>query len=68
MDFAAKHIGFVLASYGAAFLLIGGLVVLTAIRYRAVRRRLRELEQLGAPRRKAATGAGLSVNEEKQPA
>ncbi len=67
MDFAARHVGFVLASYGAAFLLLGGLVVFTLVRYRAVRRRLQELERLGAPRRRSAMDEA-ALNEEKQPA
>ncbi len=68
MDFAAKHTGFVIAAYAAAFLLVGGLVMAEWLRARAVRRRLKELEKLGAPRRKRAANPGKQDNKEEQPA
>ncbi len=69
MDFAARHAGFVIASYAVAFVLVGGLVTATLIRYRAVRRRLEELERLGAPRRrKAEDGSATGDRTEEQPA
>ncbi len=69
MDFAARHAGFVIASYAVAFVLVGGLVTATLIRYRAVRRRLEELERLGAPRRrKAEDGSTTGDRNEEQPA
>ncbi|GEM_PF-7058422 len=58
MDLAAKHIGFVLASYAVAFTLLALLVVLLLLRMRTVRRRLRVLEEQGARRRAAARPAG----------
>ncbi len=54
MDMAARHAGFVIASYGVSLALLGGLVIAIVMRARAVRRRLEELERLGAPRRAAA--------------
>jgi len=55
MDFSAPHVGFVLASYALAFILLGALVVSIWMRARRVRKRLQELERLGAPRRRSAT-------------
>jgi heme exporter protein CcmD len=52
MDLAAKHVGFVLASYAVAFVAIGGLIAAVWLRARRVSRRLEELERLGAPRRR----------------
>ena len=54
MDFASKHIGFVLASYGVAFVLLGVLIGAVILRMRAVRKRLAELEAQGASRRAPA--------------
>lgn len=54
MDLAARHIGFVLASYAVAFVLLAGLIIAFIARMRAVRRRLAALEAQGARRRKAA--------------
>ncbi len=68
MDFAARHAGFVIASYAVAFVLVGGLIAATLIRYRAVRRRLEELERLGAPRRRKADATATGENTEEQPA
>ena len=68
MDFAARHAGFVIASYGVAFVLVGGLIAATLIRYRAVRRRLEELERLGALRRRKAENPATGDRTEEQPA
>ena len=57
MDLAAKHVGFVLASYAVAFVAIGGLVIAIWLRARSIRRRLEELERLGAPRRRRVVTA-----------
>ena len=70
MDLAAKHVGFVLASYGVAALLIGGLILAILIRARGVRRRLAELEAAGAKRRAGparvqADTAEPSLNEQE---
>ena len=69
MDFAARHAGFVIASYAVAFVLVGGLIATTLIRYRAVRRRLEELERLGAPRRRKVNDSPATGDRtEEQPA
>ena len=74
MDFTARHIGFVLAAYGIALALIAAMALATVMRYRAVKRRLEELERLGAPRRRKAAPAPSADSTssgdptEKQPA
>jgi heme exporter protein CcmD len=64
MDMAAKHVGFVLAAYGVAGVVIAGLIISEWLRARAVRRRLEELERLGAPRRKKAAVAAKTSKEQ----
>ncbi len=49
MDFAAEHIGFVLASYGLTVVFIGGLIVSIIVKDRRLRA---EAERLDAERRK----------------
>jgi len=63
MDMAAKHIGFVLAAYGVAGVVVAGLIISEWLRARAVRRRLEELERLGAPRRRKAAAAKTSKEQ-----
>jgi len=50
MDFSAKHIGFVIASYALTFVLLAGLIIATLGRDRKLRA---EAERLDAQRRKA---------------
>lgn len=50
MDFAAEHIGFVLASYGLTAAFIGGLIAAVIVKDRRLRA---EAERLDAERRKA---------------
>jgi heme exporter protein CcmD len=40
-----RHGGFILASYGAAVVILGALIALTVLRFRAARRRLQGLER-----------------------
>lgn len=49
MDFAAEHIGFVLASYGLTAAFIGGLTVAVVLKDRKLRA---EAERLDAERRR----------------
>ena len=65
MDMAAKHIGFVLAAYGVAGVVITGLIIGEWLRARAVRRRLAELERLGAPRRARAAAPASEPGKEQ---
>ena len=52
MDFAAKHIGFVIASYAVSAVFIGGLILNVLLKDRRLRA---EAERLDARRRKAGT-------------
>jgi heme exporter protein CcmD len=54
MDFAAPHIGFVLAAYGLSAIVLGAVTASVVMRYRSTARRLGELEASGAPRRRKA--------------
>ena len=63
MDLAARHIGFVLASYAVAFVLLSGLIVFLVVRMRAVKRRLAALEAQGARRRRAARANAINAAE-----
>ena len=66
MDLAARHVGFVLAAYGVAFVALAALIAGIVIRARNVRRRLEELERIGAPRRRRmAAGADAPDGAEK---
>ncbi len=67
MDFAARHIGYVIAAYGVALVLLAGLVGVIVLRMRAVRKRLAELEAQGA-RRRAPARASSAENSSAKPA
>lgn len=56
MDFAADHVGFVLAAYGLSAIVLGVATVTVVLRHRQVARRLGELQASGAPRRRKAEG------------
>jgi heme exporter protein CcmD len=58
MDFAASHVGFVLASYGLALAALAVLTVSVWLRYRRTARQLAELEASGAPRRRKTRESG----------
>ncbi|OQP86889.1 heme exporter protein CcmD [Rhizobium rhizosphaerae] len=51
MNFAAPHIGFVLASYGAALAVVFGLILWVVLDGRARRADIRALEAAGIRRR-----------------
>lgn len=50
MDFAANHIGFVIASYALTFIFVGGLIVSVILRDRKLRA---EADRLDAQRKKS---------------
>ncbi len=54
MDFAANHVGFVLAAYGLSAAVLGLVTASVVVRYRRAARRLGELQASGAPRRRKA--------------
>ena len=49
------HAGFILASYAAVIVVLGGLALATLLDHRAQKRALAELEQRGAGRRSERT-------------
>jgi heme exporter protein CcmD len=55
MDFAAAHVGFVLAAYGLSAVVLALVTAGIMARYRRTARRLGELQASGAPRRRKAT-------------
>jgi heme exporter protein CcmD len=44
MNFAAPHIGFVIAAYAIAFVVIGGMIVGTLADYRTLKKSLERVE------------------------
>jgi heme exporter protein D len=52
MDFAADHVGFVVAAYGLSALVLAVVTASVVLRHRQVARRLGELQASGAPRRR----------------
>jgi heme exporter protein D len=52
MDFAADHVGFVVAAYGLSALVLAVVTASVMLRHRQVARRLGELQASGAPRRR----------------
>ncbi|MEX0590600.1 MAG: heme exporter protein CcmD [Xanthobacteraceae bacterium] len=56
MDFGA-HAGFILAAYGAAFIVLGALVLWVLLDHRAQRQAIAALEAQGITRRSARAAA-----------
>lgn len=54
---AIEHVGFIIASYVTATVVVSGLILWVALDYRAQTARLQKLEEQGAQRR---SGAKLS--------
>jgi heme exporter protein D len=52
MDFAADHVGFVMAAYGLSAVVLAVVTASVIVRYRRTARRLGELQASGAPRRR----------------
>jgi heme exporter protein D len=50
---ATKHLAFIVAAYGAALIVVAGLIAWVLLDYRAQRRALAELESRGVTRRSA---------------
>lgn len=61
MDFSAPHISFVIASYAVTFAVLGGLMIWTFVRARAVANRLDILERDGLVRRKPGEPAAAAA-------
>lgn len=58
IDFTAKHMGFVAASYAITVVVLGVLVVWIILRNRTVAKRLDQLDAQGAQRRPKSDAAG----------
>ncbi len=56
MDFSAPHMGFVISSYAVTLVVLGGLVWWIFARAQSVARRLRQLDEDGAERRRKTGG------------
>lgn len=54
MDFSAPHMGFVISSYAITFLVLGALALCIFARERSVARRLKQLDDEGAKRRRTS--------------
>jgi len=52
MDFSAPHMSFVISSYVITFIVLGGLALWIFARARSVAKRLRQLDDEGAQRRR----------------
>jgi heme exporter protein D len=65
---SVNHIGFILASYAAAVIVIGAMIAWVTLDYRAQRRNLAELDRRGAARRSASGRAEPAMQEAKEKA
>jgi len=54
MDFSAPHMGFVISSYAITFFVLGALALWIFARARSVTRRLKQLDDEGARRRRTS--------------
>ncbi len=52
MDFSAPHMSFVISSYAITIVVLGGLALWVIGRARSVAKRLRQLDEQGAERRR----------------
>jgi heme exporter protein D len=59
------HIDFIVASYAAAVIVIGALVLWVTLDYRAQRRKLTEMEMQGVTRRSALSHAERAIERAK---
>ncbi len=64
----ASHMVFIVASYAAAVIVVGGLIAWVMLDYRAQRRKLAELEMRGLTRRSAAPRAKPPMEQAKEQA
>ncbi len=64
----ANHIGFIVAAYAAATVVIGALAAWVTLDYRAQLRRLADLELKGLTRRSASKRSELAMRQAKEDA
>ena len=65
---SVNHIGYILASYAAAVIVIGAMIAWVTLDYRAQRRNLAELDRRGVARRSASGRTEPSMQETMQEA
>jgi heme exporter protein D len=65
---AINHTGFIVASYAAAFIVIGALIVWVTVDYIAQRRRLADLELRGLTRRSTPLRPEAAMQQAKEKA
>ncbi|MGD0026334.1 MAG: heme exporter protein CcmD [Xanthobacteraceae bacterium] len=65
---ATNHLGFIVASYAAAFAVVGGLIAWVMLDFRAQRRALADLEMRGLTRRSAPMRSERTTEQAKEEA
>ena len=65
---AVNHMGFIVASYGAAVAIVGVLIAWVMLDYRTQRLRLTDLEMRGITRRSAPARAEPAIEQAKEKA
>jgi heme exporter protein D len=65
---AANHMGFIVASYAAAVVIVGALIAWVTLDYRAQRHRLADLEMRGVTRRSATLQSEPTSEKAKEKA
>ena len=65
---AINHMGFIVASYGAAVAVVGVLIAWVTLDYSAQRRRLVDLEMRGVTRRSAPARSEPAIEQAKEKA
>jgi heme exporter protein D len=65
---AANHMGFIVASYAAAVVIVGALIAWVTLDYRAQRLRLADLEMRGVTRRSATLQSESTSEQAKEKA
>jgi heme exporter protein D len=65
---AANHMGFIVASYAAAVVVVGVLIAWVTLDYRAQRRKLADLEMRGVARRSAPARPERAIEQAKEEA
>ncbi len=63
---ATSHIAFIVASYAAAFAVVGGLIAWVMLDLRAQRRALADLEMRGLTRRSASLRSERTMEQAKE--
>jgi heme exporter protein D len=65
---AINHMGFIVASYGAAVVVVGALIAWVSVDYHTQRLRLADLEMRGITRRSAPAQSAPAIEQAKEKA